>query len=275
MQTKSRPAPFVLISTNHGTMIINRNDYFMVDQHRAFGVGGQLMNFSCFDQQEIDFALALLESRCSDFGEGVIAIDCGANIGVHTVEWAKLLHDFGHIFSFEAQEKIYYALAGNIALNNCLNVTARLAAVGAENGFISIPELDYTIPSSYGSFELKAIPNHEYIGQSVDYDNPCIRVPILTLDSLDLQRVDFIKIDVEGMELDVLLGAEQIIRRSKPQMIIETKKTNKNKIVSWLEEMDYRIYPMGLNILAIHATDPSSSRMALTEDGSLCFTQKE
>ena len=104
-----KPIPFVLTSTNHGMMIVNRNDYFMIDNESGYGVGHQLLNTSSFDQQEIDFALALIYRRKVNFGEGVVAIDCGANIGVHSVEWARLMTSWGSVITFEAQEKIFYA----------------------------------------------------------------------------------------------------------------------------------------------------------------------
>ena len=46
----------------------------------------------------------------------------GANIGVHTVEWARHMYGWGNVIAIEAQERLYYSLCGNISLNNCLNV---------------------------------------------------------------------------------------------------------------------------------------------------------
>lgn len=262
-----RPLPFVLISTNHGTMIINRNDYRMVDQNSGYGVGYQLLNTSSFDQPEIDFALALLDKRRTHFGNGVVAIDCGANIGVHTIEWARLMHQWGEVISFEAQEKVFYALAGNVAINNCLNVTARHCAVGAACGSIDIPEPNYLIPSSYGSFELKQSEKNEFIGQEINYQQTK-SVPLVSIDSLNLNRLDFIKIDVEGMEEEVLAGAENSIRKYLPIMMIEIIKSDKEKIESFLRGHGYQLYPMGMNLLAIHASDPTVGNIKF-ENGTL------
>jgi FkbM family methyltransferase len=54
-----------------------------------------------------------------------VAIDCGANIGTHTIEWAKKMTGWGAVIGIEAQERIFYALAGNIAINNCFNALQR------------------------------------------------------------------------------------------------------------------------------------------------------
>ncbi len=262
-----RPIPFVLISSNHGTMIVNRNDFRMIDENNGYGVGYQLLNTSSFDQQEVDFALALLDRRRINFGPGVIAIDCGANIGVHTVEWSRLMYGWGEVISFEAQEKIYYALAGNIAINNCLNVTARLAAVGSHCSSIEIPELNYLIPSSYGSFELKQAVDNEFIGQDIDYKKTK-KVPLVSIDSLDLKRLDFIKVDVEGMEEDVLEGAEDTINNYHPIVMIEIIKSDQSRVEKFLLESGYQLFPMGINILAIHQNDPTLSNIKF-ENGVL------
>lgn len=256
-----RPAAFVLMSTNHGAMIVNRNDYKMITESAGFGVGFQLMNTSSYDRFEVSSTLGLLRARRSDYGDAVVAIDCGANIGVHTIEWARFMSGWGSVYSFEPQEKIYYALAGNIALNNCFNVTARLAAVGGKCGTIAIPEVNYCIPSSFGSLELIPSDCNEYIGQNLDYDRAVRHVDMLTLDSLNLSRIDLVKIDVEGMELQVLQGAQESILRCRPQLIVEIIKSDEKAVAELLDAAGYRSFSMGMNIVAIHASDPLLGRL--------------
>lgn len=241
-------------------MIVNRNDYKMVSQNAGFGVGFQLLNASSYDEPEVSSTLTLLAGRHTDYGDGVVAVDCGANIGVHTIEWARFMTGWGSVYAFEAQEKIYYALAGNVALNNCFNVTARLAAVSNTCGKLAVPEVNYSIPSSFGSLELLPADSNEYIGQNIDYSRPAQHVDMLTLDSLDLARIDLIKIDVEGMELQVLEGARESIQRSKPQLVVESIKADENAITEMLEGEGYRVFPLGMNILAIHGSDPMLGR---------------
>ena len=84
-----RPVAFVLVSTNHGSMLVNRQDYCLVGEGQGYGVGWQLLTNSAYDPAEVDLVQQLLASRKNNFGDGVMAIDCGANIGVHTIEWAS------------------------------------------------------------------------------------------------------------------------------------------------------------------------------------------
>lgn len=237
-------------------MLVNRHDYRIVG-NAAFGVGHQLLNTSSFDQNELDALSQLLESRRTNFGDGVVAIDCGANIGVHTVELAKLMHGWGEVISFEAQERIFYALAGNIALNNCFNARAIWAAVGAESGEIRVPLPDYFVPSSFGSLEIRESAQNENIGQVIDYSpDSMIVTKMLAIDDLNLRRIDLIKIDIEGMEMDALRGARTSIERYSPQLLIEKIKSNEGDIQDFVAGFGYKTFPLGLNLLAIHASDP-------------------
>lgn len=233
MQNK-RPIAFVLTSTNHGSMLVNRHDYRITDND-SYGVGWQIFQNSCFDQEEVENVLTLLKSRRENFGDGVVAIDCGANIGVHTIEWSRTMYGWGAVLAVEAQERIFYALAGNIALNNCFNARAIWAAVGATDGEIGVPDLDYFKASSFGSLEIRKSNNNEYIGQEIDYSEKNLRITkMLALDSLSMKRVDFIKIDIEGMEMDALLGAQNVINTFRPMMLIERIKTNEHEIRTFL-----------------------------------------
>ncbi len=91
------------------------------------GVGYQILTNSCFDAGEVAFALKILTLRRRYFGNGV------------SVEWARHMHGWGRVLSFEAQEVVYYTLA----INNCLNARAKLAALGEAVGEIVIPQPDY------------------------------------------------------------------------------------------------------------------------------------
>ena len=119
-----RKLGFVLAATDQGTLIVNRFDYKMVDETRGFGVGHMLLNTASYDANEVGAAQGLLILRRQYFGVGVTAIDCGANIGVFTVEWAKAMTGWGFVLAIEAQQRLFYALAGNIAINNCFNAQA-------------------------------------------------------------------------------------------------------------------------------------------------------
>lgn len=252
-----RPIAFVLAASNHGSMIVNRHDQRILKDGNGYGVGFQILNRSSFDESEVGLALMLLDLRRRYHGDGVVALDGGANIGVHTLEWARHMHGWGRVLAFEAQEIVYYALAGNIALNNVLNARARLAALGETRGEARVPRPDYYKPSSFGSLELRQRAGTEFIGQAISYDAAdCDSVAMTSIDALDLPRIDLIKLDVEGFEADVLRGARHTLETRKPIMIVEIIKSDRAGIEAALDAHGYKVIPMGINILAIHLDDP-------------------
>jgi FkbM family methyltransferase len=254
MQPAGRKLAFVLASSDHGTMIVNRLDYRMVDAERGYGVGFQILQTAAFDVAEVKLMVDLLALRRKHFGDGVVAIDCGANIGVHTIEWAKAMTGWGSVLAIEAQERIYYALAGNIAINNCFNAIAMHGAVSNESGVMQIPNPNYFVPSSFGSLELRQRSGTEFIGQPIDYQNT-VNVRRLMLDEFGLPRVDLVKMDVEGMELEALDGAARTVERCRPIMLIEKIKADATQLRQWLETRGYVIIDAGINLLVIHSSD--------------------
>ena len=272
MSFPARPIAYVLSASNHGTMIVNRNDHRMVDAQRGYGVGYQILNNSGFDMPEVGLVLALLSARRKHFGNGVVAIDGGANIGVHTIEWARHMHGWGRVISFEAQEFVYYALAGNVALNNCINASVRLSALGEKPGELAVPVPDYFKPASFGSLEMRKSGNTEFIGQQISYDAAaCNTVPMVNLDSLALSRLDLIKLDVEGMEVEVLRGAQSCLRQHRPIIVVEAIKTDKAAMERLLLDLGYRIFPVGMNWLVVHSSDPTLHSISM-KDGNLHLT---
>ena len=80
---------------------------------------------------------------------------------------------------------------------------------------------------------------------------------MIAIDSLNLERLDFIKIDIEGMEVDALRGAESSLRKFKPQMLVEKIKSNEVQILEILDKLEYKVFSYGNNLIAIHNTDPA------------------
>lgn len=264
----NRQIAFVLTSTDHGTLIVNRNDYHTPsvieswytpdeDGDYTYGIGQQILKHGSFEPEEVQTIIHLLDYRKKYFGNRVIAIDGGANIGIHTIEWAKHMNSWGSVLSFEAQEIIFYALAGNIVLNNCLNAKAKNMALGSHCGELYVPRLDYFKPANYGALEIKEGKN-ESIGQSISYnEKDCDKIAMLSVDSLNLPRLDLLKLDIEGMEDKALKGAECTIKQHKPIIVLESTKTNNEFITDFLICNGYIINKFGINIIAIHNADKS------------------
>lgn len=131
------------------------------------------------------------------------AVDCGAHCGT----WSHYLAQrFAQLHSFEPVAEHQECFALNVAAQN---VTLHACALGDRDGRIRIA----TTPGSSGDSHVAG-----------DGD-----IPMRTLDSFNLQDVDFLKIDTEGFECSVLRGAEQTIRRCRPLMVVEQKPGHASK----------------------------------------------
>src|SRR4029077_13679502 len=136
--------PFVLASTAHGPVILNVIDWNPLSKtHVEFGVGLGLLVEGEQDLALVSLTLGALEARHQAHGPGVVALDCGANVGIFTMEWARSMEGWGSVIAFEPQERMFYALAGNLAINNLFNVKAWNKAVGAVCEIAEFPAPDY------------------------------------------------------------------------------------------------------------------------------------
>ncbi|WP_244141313.1 FkbM family methyltransferase [Burkholderia vietnamiensis] len=253
---------YILASTNHGTLIVNRNDENHSLEYGDYGVGWNILETGSFYKSDVELLISVVNLKkhklCGK--RPITVIDCGANIGVHTIELARALDGAGSVISIEPQRSVYYALCGNVAINNCFNVDARNVAVGEENGSLKIPFIDYHKKSSFGSLELIESAGNENIGQAVDYTRG-YEVPLITLDSLGQSNVDLVKIDVEGMEEAVIAGSLETLRASRPVMFIEKIKSDFSRMHQMLIDLQYDIHDLGPNLLAVWNGDPISSEI--------------
>lgn len=144
-------------------------------------------------------------------------VDVGANIGVHTIGVSPHVN---RVIAIEPDRDNFDVLVKNCSLCGCANVTpARLAA----SDCMGTTDTQF----DYGKTVLTT-------GNSVK------TAPI---DMLGLPRIDFVKIDVEGMELEVLYGMRGTLAGSKPGLLIEMQdRTRYSKIYDYLKGFDYYMY---------------------------------
>ncbi|MFT3712205.1 MAG: FkbM family methyltransferase [Archangium sp.] len=145
---------------------------------------------------------------------GSIAIDVGANLGTHAVSFAQRVGPTGAVIAFEPQRLMHQLLCTNATLNGVSWLRAVHGAVGAEAGAITVPDVDYSSSGNFGGLSLAAPANG---GDTV---------PLFALDTLGLPRCALIKIDVEGMEGQVLDGARALIASTRPAIYFEHNAPN-------------------------------------------------
>lgn len=229
----------ILVSSDHGSMIVNRFDC----NHEQVGHGQWLLDHGSASSIEANEAYNCLKSL-----ENPTIFDIGANIGTYTT-WLAKFFPKGKIYCFEAQRLVFQMLCGNISINNFDNCYTYNMAVGKNNGFISVAEPNYYSNEDFGIFSL--------IEDKIkDKSGNIYNIPLITIDTFvelyNVEKVDFIKIDVEGMDLDVLQGATNIIKKYKPIIFIEhsdNRKSIMQEIIDYLGIDNYNYTVIGNNLL--------------------------
>ena len=202
----------VITETPDGTVLYNENDTY---------VGKSLKLYGRYQVEE----LKLFDKWVQ---EGDHVLDIGANIGTHTLWFANRVGSAGWVSAFEPQRLIFQTLCANMALNSIRNVDCRQLGVGSSRQIVKVPGLDPLKENNFGGLDLL---NHTE-GQDV---------AICTIDDMGLTKCDFIKIDVEGMEPEVLRGAMNTIVKTRPILYLELDRDENIKFVEIiLEELKYR-----------------------------------
>jgi len=180
------------------------------------------------------------EPRCTSFIKNFvnrddICVDIGANIGYYALIEAKLVGPQGKIYAIEPVEKNFKILKKNIEFNKYENIEAYRLAIGSKNeiGFINLS----------GSSNL-----HSLLPGSTTLNNKTEQVEIMTLDEFlkDKPFPNFIRMDVEGYEEEIIKGMKQILRAERPlKMFIELHsfmlKDGGKELLEALERAHFRI----------------------------------
>jgi len=166
--------------------------------------------------------------------EGDTVLDCGSNFGYNAVIMGKQIGPSGKLFAFEPQRIVNQQLSGNMILNNIYNAIVVHAALGQEQGITTMSPVPYDLDwVNIGDTS---------VGEGGD------EVQVITLDMIDSQP-DFIKMDVQGYELFALLGAENTIKQSLPDIFIEIEEhqlakfnVTKEQLLNYIKSFGYRMF---------------------------------
>ena len=215
MPPDAASAPATLIKNcRHGRMLYMRHDLY---------VGRSLDLYGEYCQGESELFAQLLRP-------GQVAVEVGANIGSHTVHLAQLVGPTGRVLAFEPQLFVFSLLSANLVLNEQFHARAIHAAVGSAEGSVRVPVLDPRVSQNFGGLSLRDKERGEEVRQT-------------TLDRHELPSLRLLKVDVEGMESEVLLGGRQTIARHRPILYVENdRRENSARLIVLIKEMDYRLY---------------------------------
>lgn len=165
--------------------------------------------------------------------EGMVFFDVGANIGYYTIQAAARVGDNGGVYSFEPVRSTFEKLQKNILINSFRNVSANRLIIYEKECEMEI------MPGDNGNTGSAKIPPKGVVSKM-----NAEKVKAVTLDGFvekkGVEKIDLIKIDVEGSELSVLRGMKNILEKMSPRLLIElTENTLKAHGTSCREVLQY------------------------------------
>lgn len=153
--------------------------------------------------------------------QGQVVYDVGANAGLMTLFFARAVGSSGHVVAFEPDPVAFERLCRNVKLNRFTWVRFMNCALGSQSGTLSlfVPSRSQTVSTLVREH---ALTWQETRGEEIAESYP-VRVEKMddVIASLQLPPPDFVKIDVESYELEVLRGSQETIRAHRPRLFIE------------------------------------------------------
>ena len=166
------------------------------------GLAQALLHDGCYEPQTTEVFRTLIKSDMK-------VVDIGANIGYYTILSAKLVGKSGTVYAFEPEDRNFEDLMENIEFNELKNVIAVQKAISNSDGIATL----YT--SKYESGE------HSLVKGRVKDGLGTVDVETVRLDDVVKGDIDFLKMDVEGNEPNVLKGAERTLKGPNIKLVVE------------------------------------------------------
>lgn len=141
---------------------------------------------------------------------GMVVVDAGANIGLHTLFFAKRVGPLGSVYAFEPGSATFKRLQAHVERNQLSNVHCFHCALGAAEGRVSLVEI--------GQDSSRNFVTNEFLSAGAD-EGVNLRPLDQVLREVNVEKVDFLKLDVEGFELEVLKGARGHLNGQKIRVI--------------------------------------------------------
>jgi len=213
---------FVVLDSVYGKFIVPRTCAFQAESLVKTG--------RTHIEHELNNIFAIVDTLPA----GAEIVDGGANAGFFTIPVAQRIQGRGSsIISFEPQRQLFQALSGSLALNGYEHVYLHNCGLGAAPGIAQLPAVDYSVNQDFGTVQLS---DHATVTEQGWMNNRV--VDVTSIDEMDLPRLDFVKLDVEGYEVPALTGARNSLQQFRPWIWVEYFITGVEPIKQSLQHLD-------------------------------------
>jgi FkbM family methyltransferase len=218
---------FVVLESVYGKFIVPRTCLFQAEALVKTG------------RTHIEDELRNIFAIINTLPDDAVVVDGGCNAGFFTIPVAHMTqHRNIRIISFEPQRQLFQAVGGSLALNGYRNVYLHNVGLGESPGTAELPAIDYGVVQDFGTVSLSdkyTVVEHEWTSDRV--------VDITSIDAMELPRLDFFKLDVEGYEVPALTGAIETLKKHRPWIWVEYFITGADVIKQTLDSLDdYAFY---------------------------------
>jgi FkbM family methyltransferase len=226
---------FEIVETTFGNFLINEFDL----------IGNFIKNYKQWEHHLFDFYSQVLKKDW-------VCIDAGANIGFHTIQFGK---QSKQVFAFEPQLVVFNQLCSNILFNGLDEIiTPHRLALGDKSDEKQMWNIEHEdwVGNGHHNWGGRGIIQDKYGGERAinnEYREHDV-VKITTLDSLNITKCDLIKIDIQGYEYLAFLGAQKLLDKNKPVILLENPLSNDEcdlKSKSFLLKKGYELYRYGIS----------------------------
>ena len=190
---------------------------FYVPNYPIDFIQSEIVNAGAF------YEIGILQKLRPYIRENAVILDIGANIGNHSIYWA-VKSDAKKIYSFEPVKETFKILKKNVEINELRN-KIKIFNIGLSDQKIG-GSISFFDSSNIGGTNIKQDPNGSLLLDKLDNIK------------IEEDTVDFVKIDVEGHELQVLQGGRETLLKYKPAIFVET---DDNRVHKYLTDLGYRL----------------------------------
>lgn len=188
----------------------------------------QIIRYGFFEPESTHLIRQIIKPR-------MVVLDVGANFGYYTVNFSKLVGESGHIYAFEPSKRFRKRLVDHLTRNKCKNITV----------------LDFGLSNREGTLTLYGGDSSATLHPIPDFMRPTEEenVQLRTLDSFvsgnKLERVDFVKVDIDGHEPEFVAGAMKTLADYRPILLMEFAQLNLMKAGSDVVKLSDQLKSLG------------------------------